>query len=638
MQNPSGTFIVIEGADGSGKSTQFNILKARLEAIGHEVDVFKFPQHHEPSGYFVHKYLNGGYGPIDKISPYTASLFYALDRFEGAPAIRQSMQSGHIALSDRYVGANMAHQGSKFTNPAEQRGFFVWEDGLEFELLNIPRPTLTIFLHVPAEISQRLLAERAKKTGVALDEHEKNVEHLRTTVSTYEKLCQLFPNDFKLVDCTENGKLLSVPQINNKIWDVVKPILPDKPSKPAHSVTVKLNETAQSKSAPKTDTSEVPKKAVKEAVSTKLSLAAILEARLAGLDIQPELDWSKAGYEYFKPQDLPKKTAAKYEQFMEGFVVFHRAMKGKLKKTGASEALLYDALPLAAQFEVKVPLPENEQGLLEQFSGSQNVELRQLAGQLNGNSKSKASVRDSNPPESIDKILARIAGEHLPQALAQQPETVELVEAQPRNEFKVLADVLYPYSNLPKLDLEAEIDQWGYQQKTKALETALKNSPSEVMPKLQYRFDLTLDYRLLSHVVGLVKDIKLQPATPRYGYDVPHAVDEAGITEEYLECFDKSLELFSTLQAASRDDLAVYATLTGHENRCHVTCSLADLKTIKDKSLSSELNQLIDQLLEKISEHHPIAAASLGEQLSEEAPKSARKKRPRRRGGKSKKS
>ena len=118
-----GLFIVLEGADGSGKTTQFNLLSERLQAVGYDVAVFDFPRYNEPSSHFIQSYLNGLYGPASKISPYTASLFYALDRFETKSAITRALESGKIVLSNRYVGSNMAHQGSKFTNIAERRGF-----------------------------------------------------------------------------------------------------------------------------------------------------------------------------------------------------------------------------------------------------------------------------------------------------------------------------------------------------------------------------------------------------------------------------------------------------------------------------------------------------------------------------------
>src|SRR5258708_36989810 len=102
MAESSTKFFVLEGADGSGKTTQLGLLKERLEAAGYDVAVFDFPRYEEPSSYFVKQYLEGNFGPASEVSPYTASLFYALDRFEAAPQIRQALSDDKIVLSNRY--------------------------------------------------------------------------------------------------------------------------------------------------------------------------------------------------------------------------------------------------------------------------------------------------------------------------------------------------------------------------------------------------------------------------------------------------------------------------------------------------------------------------------------------------------
>ncbi|HVX58388.1 MAG TPA: thymidylate kinase, partial [Candidatus Saccharimonadales bacterium] len=309
----TGTFIVIEGSDGSGKGTQFRLLKERLAAVGYDVEVFDFPQYDQDSSHFVKQYLNGHYGPAGSISPYTASLFYALDRYEAAPRIRKALEQGKIVLCNRYVGSNMAHQGGKFDDEVEQRSFFVWEDSLEYQLLGIPRPRLNIFLKVPAETAQELVAKKKARqyTKQSHDEHEADLEHLKKSVATYDLLCELFPNDFTKIDCVEDGELLSIPDVNNKIWDVVKPLLPANPSGPAHSVVVKLNQdtkAAETKSAKKTE-----KPTEKSEFADKLSLFAYYEALQAGLGMGATSQaWHKNNFEYYKPDGLPKKTLARY--------------------------------------------------------------------------------------------------------------------------------------------------------------------------------------------------------------------------------------------------------------------------------------------------------------------------------------
>lgn len=239
MQNHPGVFIVLEGSDGSGKTTQFRLLTERLKAVGHEVEVFKFPQYGQPSSHFIEQYLAGKYGPADSVSPYTASIFYALDRFEAAPRINEALKSGKIVVSDRYTGANMAHQGAKFTSEHEQRGFFMWAENLEFQQFGIPRPNLSLFLKVPQNISQQLIEKRAAATGIGLDEHEKNHNHLSKSIDTYGLLCKLFPKDFKEIVCTQDGQILSIIEINDIIWGILGPLLPE-PKRKGRAVVLNL--------------------------------------------------------------------------------------------------------------------------------------------------------------------------------------------------------------------------------------------------------------------------------------------------------------------------------------------------------------------------------------------------------------
>lgn len=242
MQKHPGVFIVLEGSDGSGKGTQFRLLTERLKAVGHDIAVFDFPQYEKPSSHFVRSYLNGDYGPASEISPYTASIFYALDRYEAAPHIKNAIDEGKVVLANRYVGSNMAHQGAKFTNTHEQRGFFMWAENLEFQLLGIPRPNLNLFLKVSPSISQQLIEKRAAVTGVILDEHEKNQSHLSKAVDTYVLLCKLFPKDFREIDCTLDNQLLTIVEINDMIWEALKPLLP-KPKRRGKGATISLEQS-----------------------------------------------------------------------------------------------------------------------------------------------------------------------------------------------------------------------------------------------------------------------------------------------------------------------------------------------------------------------------------------------------------
>jgi len=223
-----GYFIAIEGTDGSGKGTQVTRLVEKLRAAGYDVVSFDFPQYSHESSYFVKQYLNGQYGTANDIGPYTGSLFYALDRYEAAPKIRQALNDNKIVVANRYTGSNMAHQGTKFDYPEERRGYFIWLDNLEFEMLKIPRPDVNLVLRVPAEIAQTLVDQKDTRsyTTRTRDIHEADINHLQRSVEVYDDLCQLFPKDFVRIDCVRSDQLLSIDDVSHLIWERVQPMLP----------------------------------------------------------------------------------------------------------------------------------------------------------------------------------------------------------------------------------------------------------------------------------------------------------------------------------------------------------------------------------------------------------------------------
>jgi len=216
----AGRFIVLEGTDGSGKSTQLQLLATWLRDQKHLVTLFKFPQYGKPSAYFVEQYLSGRYGKLANVGPHPASLFYALDRYDAAPKIRAAISAGHIVLSDRYVASNMAHQGGKLRAPAERQAYFDWNENLEYELLGVPRPDLTILLHVPALTGQRLAAHK-KQTDI----HENDLQHLSDAEAAYLELAKQAPDTYTLIQCSDSDKVLPITDIQNKIRSLVADIL-----------------------------------------------------------------------------------------------------------------------------------------------------------------------------------------------------------------------------------------------------------------------------------------------------------------------------------------------------------------------------------------------------------------------------
>jgi dTMP kinase len=226
-----GVFIVIDGTDGSGKKTQLDILAHRLKAEGFDIATADFPQYGKKSAGLVEEYLNGKYGTAEEVGPYRASIFYACDRYDASLQIKKWLQEKKIVITNRYVTANMGHQGGKINDPVKRTAYFNWLYDLEYEIFNIPKPDLNIILHIKAETAQRLVDEKGNRqylNGVGRDIHEADLRHLENAERVYLEIARTLPN-FTMIECAEHEKIMPKEKIGNLIWQetigLIKPLL-----------------------------------------------------------------------------------------------------------------------------------------------------------------------------------------------------------------------------------------------------------------------------------------------------------------------------------------------------------------------------------------------------------------------------
>lgn len=212
-----GKFFVIDGGDGSGKTEQARLLVARMRSEKLAVGEISFPRYETPTGNVVKAYLEGAFGEPTAIDAKQASTLYAIDRWAAfKQGVFAGLTEGEHLVANRYVASNMGHQGSKFDAVEDRRAFFAWNDALEHGTFGIPRPDLNIILHVPAEISMRLITSR----GNAQDGHE-TLAHLKRAEATYLEIAASFPG-FVLIECVRNGELLPMPAIHELVWNEVQ--------------------------------------------------------------------------------------------------------------------------------------------------------------------------------------------------------------------------------------------------------------------------------------------------------------------------------------------------------------------------------------------------------------------------------
>ena len=219
-----GKLIVIEGTDGSGKSTQFSRLTQRLTQEGREFRRLVFPQYSEPSSALIRMYLGGEFGsnPTD-VNAYAASTFYAVDRYASYKKTWGDWyENGGLVVSDRYTTSNAVHQASK-EPPERQADFLQWLYDFEYAKLGLPKPDLILYLDVPTTFTEKLLRHREQDTHTSADIHEQDTTYLATCRKTGRAAAAFY--GWKVIECVKDGQMRSIEDIHEEIYRHVKACL-----------------------------------------------------------------------------------------------------------------------------------------------------------------------------------------------------------------------------------------------------------------------------------------------------------------------------------------------------------------------------------------------------------------------------
>ncbi|OGZ69184.1 MAG: dTMP kinase [Candidatus Staskawiczbacteria bacterium RIFCSPHIGHO2_02_FULL_42_22] len=231
---PKGNFFVFEGIDGSGKSTQSNLLSDFLKNQGRKVEKIDFPQYGKKSAALLENYLTGLYGTAEEVGAYRSSIFFASDRYDAGFQIKKWLNEGKIVVSDRYVVSNVGHQGGKLIhNKQEWEKYVDWLYDLEYNIFKIPRPDYTFILKISPELSMKMSnkitdPEKIKKRIAYLgddkkqDIHESDKQHLADTLESYIEIAKKFPEEFKVIDCQQDEEFLPINVIQEKIKKLVQ--------------------------------------------------------------------------------------------------------------------------------------------------------------------------------------------------------------------------------------------------------------------------------------------------------------------------------------------------------------------------------------------------------------------------------
>jgi len=376
-------------------------------------------------------------------------------------------------------------------------------------------------------------------------------------------------------------------------------------------------------------------------------------------------------YRYYTPPHLKPKVKVQYETAMDAIFDLYSAMVHRLTDyvqanstvpeaerdvawKGATRAQACDAvrtvLPVAVKSTVGIYASGQAlESLIMHLLADELPEARTTGEALleHGRKIVPMFLERADKPERGGAAIAymantkagvkQLADKYLPENhAATQSTDVHLADFWPRNELLLVPDMLYEHSNLPLEQLQAAVNGWSYDQKAEVLRAYVgdrlnrRHRPGRALEKAHYSWDLVCDYGIFRDLQRhrMVDDLNWQLLTPRYGYEVPDLVEEAGLTEQFEACFDISLKLYSLLQKEGYSLESQYATLLGHKMRWKITYNAREAFHLHELRTSPQghpgYRKLVLQMHEKLAEVHPLLADSMKFVNTEEDPELTR--------------
>lgn len=221
--------IVIEGTDCSGKQTQSELLANKLKLSGMPIQKSMFPMYNTPTGRIIAgpylgkpeygtSYFEEGASHVDGR---VAGLYFAADRYYNKQKLLDILKTDHLIL-DRYVESNMAHQAGKEKDSQKRAEIYDWFAKLEYEMLELPKPDIRVFLYMPNKYATQLKQGREEKP----DGHESDEDYLKLAETAYLELAQ--KHNYKVIDCVKDGKIRTIEDINQELTQyVLKELTPE---------------------------------------------------------------------------------------------------------------------------------------------------------------------------------------------------------------------------------------------------------------------------------------------------------------------------------------------------------------------------------------------------------------------------
>lgn len=663
-----GRYIVIEGPHGVGKSTQIHMLADRLKAAGYQVELFTEPHPDaDLTTSLVSVLINDKRFPM---TTRTEVLLYNAARSQSLEAIRKARDNGVICLCDRSFLTTLAIQ---YYGRGDVPDYQTINNIINFAIGDM-QPDLTIVLDAPVQILRERTKDKPNNFDEAFFERvragylwEANQRQYPVIFANNdrEKIAEAI---WQVI----NGKISSTsaaahetaPPITSNITTPATPIQevieqkkdtlnPARKTETSRQEQVndsnKKTQAAEQSRTPEVtflqDASSLLARKLQQSRPAKYTEQGITRRHLDKKGVHGQ-------HPYYTPPQLPDSLLATYRQTLDAAfdmcAEMTQKLTGYLRKHSSvpkekRDAAWEDAMSKQAFDVTKLTLPvattsqfsitASGQALASLISNllADNLPEAKAAGQaaLQDLQKTAGSLpRDIDLPNKISaaaenhihtrKAVADFAEVNLPPTLGDLDDNVQLTDYWPRNELDLVPYILYEHSNTSLKDLKQTIASWTYDQKANALHAYIGRQrsdylqPGRALEYAHYTWDIVCDYEVFCclqrhHIAG---SLEWQPLTPRYGFDIPAIIEEAGLADDFEACFDKSAELYSIMQAEGFGSEAQYATLLGHRVRLKLTHNAREAFDFCNFHVKTQehpnCRQLITEILNQLSDTHPL--------------------------------
>jgi dTMP kinase len=654
----NGFYVVLEGAQGTGKTLQIDLLAKRLRAEGYPVRLFREPDSQtDLTAQAIRRLTQDPHYPMNTK---TEVLLYNAARSQSLEIIRQAKTNGVICICDRNYLSTLAIE---YYGRGDLPDYEAVNSIINFAVGDM-QPDITIVLDAPADV----LAQRSKKRGQGECFDTLDLEFLERVRAGY--LLEARGRNYPVLLATEPPEA-----IHQKIWN----FLHGQPIKSSFAALTKPLPAATG-NALKLGAAATSEQTLKQSVISK-NVSSLLANKLenewpntAGKYSISRIGYNQKDttgkYSYFVPNDLNPNIKKAYCQTMDNIFDKYSQMTRKstayvrndsktLKKQqdkawlGATKTKAGNAvsivLPMAAYATFDTPLDSQAlqatviRLLADELPEAHKVGSDILAEARKINPALLKYVAKPNTGGSTANYLAakretikKLAKRYLPGQYATASESVILLDTWPRNELDIVADMLYEHSDMPLEAIQKEVNGWSYKQKEQVFKAYMgerlnrRQKPGRALEKVIYNWDIFCEYSVFKDLMRhqTVSDMEWQLLTPRYGYNIPELIEKAGLAEQLIDCFDLSLELYSQMQKAGYELEAQYAVLRGHMMRFKVTFNARQAFNLLERHAlpQNQLNcrRLAKQMHEKVLEVHPLIGEAMIFVDNDEAPESNR--------------